>query len=415
MIARSLALAVVCCGALVEAQPTLSEDILLMARVKRVMEAHLSGVPNYTCQQSVERYQQKPAAAQPMLVDVLRLEVAFVGGSELFAWPGSERFDEHEVHEVVRNGPFGTGDFTLHARGVFLSSGTKYDYLGLDEIDGRSARKFSYFKPLFHSGYQITNHRLGSRAEVAYKGFFWVDRESLDLIRLTVEAIDIPLDLRVQAVSNVLEYGLLPLGGREALLPRRSELRMTDSDGVTSINKMRLTRCKLFQGESSISFEDLSDAGGAAVKPSERVVLPAGLEVALSLETEVLHGQSAVGDAIEARLKNDIRLGKEILIPKGALARGRIIELSRHEDPTCYTVSFQMDEIEGGGKIAALRLRMLRTEPFSGPGDMRAFRREGSSYYEYPIPARGGFTWFKSTLRLGRGFVTIWETQTIKP
>lgn len=414
MIARSLALAVVCCG-FVQAQPAVSEGALLMARVKRVMEAHLSGVPNYTCQQSVERYQQKPAAAQPVLVDVLRLEVAFVGGRELFAWPGSNRFEEHEVHEVVGNGAFGTGDFTLHARGVFLSDGAQYQYLGLDEVDGRPARKFSYFKPLFRSGYQISNHQFRSRADVAYKGFFWVERESLDLIRLTVEAIDIPVELHVQAVSNVLEYGLLPLGGRQALLPRRSELRMTDSDGITSINKMRLTRCKLFQGESSISFEDITDASGAAAKPSERVILPAGLEVALGLETEVTHGQSAVGDAIEARLKNDIRLGKEVLIPKGALARGRIIELSRHEDPTCYTVSFQMDEIEGGGKIAALRLRMLRTEPFSSPTDMRAFRREGSLHYEYPIPARGGFTWFKSTLRLGRGFVTIWETQSIKP
>jgi len=113
-------------------------------------------------------------------------------------------------------------------------------------------------------------------------------------------------------------------------------------------------------------------------------------------------------------LKADLRSGKEVLIRKGALAKGRIIELSRQENPDCYTVSFQMDEIAGGGKIAALRLRMLRTEPFSAP-DRQVYRSAVGGHFEYPVPARGGFTWFKSTLRLGRGFVTIWETQTIKP
>lgn len=413
MIARSLGLAIICSG-FATAQPAVSEGALLMARVKRVMKAHLSGVPNYTCQQSVERYQQRAKAAGPSLVDVLRLDVAFVGGRELFAWPGSDRFDEYEVNEVVRNGAFGTGDFTLHARGVFLSDGTQYEYLGVDEIDGIPAHRFSYFKPLFRSGYQIANHHFGMRADVAYRGHFWVQRESLDLMRLTVEAIDIPLELRVQAATNVLDYGMTPLGGRKALLPQRSELRLTDHEGVTSINKMRLTRCKLFQGESTIRFDEVQGTGDAQSEAPERIVLPAGLEVILALEEEVVHGQSAVGDAIQARLKADLRSGKEILIRKGALAKGRIIELSRHENPDCYTVSFQMDEIAGGGKIAALRLRMLRTEPFSAP-DRQVYRSAGGGYFEYPVPARGGFTWFKSSLRLGRGFVTIWETQTIKP
>ncbi len=386
-----------------------------MSRIKRVMEAHLAGVPNYTCQQSVERYQQKAAAPKPSLIDVLRLEVAFVDSKELFAWPGSTRFEDQELREVVTTGAFGTGDFALHARGVFLSDGAQYEYLGEENLDGKAARKFSYFKPLFRSGYQIVNHHYGRRADVAYRGFFWVATESLDLIRLTVEALDIPMEVRVSAATSVLDYGLVPLGGRQALLPQRSELRLTDAGGLTSINKMRLTRCKLFQGESSISFGDLPESAATAAKPPERIFLPAGLEVELALESEILHAQSAVGDAVMMRLKADLKNGKEVLVAKGAQARGRIIELSRHENPTTYTVSFLMEEIEGSGKIAALRLRLLRTEPPSVPPTQDYVRSEGKTIFEYPMPARGGFTWFKDTLRLGRGFVTIWETQSITP
>lgn len=413
MIARTLALAIVVNWSL-QAQPAVSEGTLLLSRVKRVMEAHLSGVPNYTCQQSVERYQQKGNDARASLVDVLRLDVAFVGGRELFAWPGSLRFEEQEVNEVVRNGAFGTGDFTLHARGVFLSDGTQFDYLGEEPLEGRPARKFAYQKPLFRSGYQIANHRMGRRADVAYRGFFWVHPDTLDLMRLSVEALDIPLQLQVTAATSVLDYAMLPLGGRQALLPQRSELRLTDSYNVTSINKMRLTRCKLFQGESSIRFDDPTEAG-AAQAAQESFQLPAGLEMELALQSEVVHGVSAVGDPIEAVLKTDLRDGKKILLSKGAIAKGRITELSRHAEFDCFTVSFQMDEIRAGNRVAQLRLRLLRTEPAAQPRDLRVAGQPGAGHFEYPLPSRGGFTWFRNPLRLGRGFVTIWETQSIAP
>jgi hypothetical protein len=314
----------------------------------------------------------------------------------------------------VTTGAFGSGDFVLHARGVFLAEGVQFSDLGEESFEGVAARKFSYFKPLFRSGYQIANHDRGQRAEVAYRGFFWVEKESLNLMRLTVEALDIPIALQVEAATDVLDYRMVPLGGRGALLPRNSELRMTDTRGVTSINRMRLTRCKLFQGESNISFEEIASEDKAEAKPLETMLLPAGLEVALSLENEVAHGETAVGDRITARLKSDVRRGKEILLPRGALARGRVIELTRHDNPVSFTVSFLFEELEGNGKLVPLRLRLLRTEPQSNPPELEANRGSGTIYTEYPLPARGGFTWFKPALRLGRGFVTIWETQSSK-
>jgi hypothetical protein len=119
-----------------------------------------------------------------------------------------------------------------------------------------------------------------------------------------------------------------------------------------------------------------------------------------------------VGDAIEATLRFDLRKGKEVILAKGARARGRIIELTRHENPECFTVGFQMEELEGSGQLAKLRLRLLRTEPQSGPPTPSG-TRGAETYFEYPMPGRNGFVWFRPQLRLPRGFVTIWETQSI--
>jgi hypothetical protein len=397
----------------VRAQPKVEEGAILLAQIKRVMKRHLEGVPNYTCLETVERYQLRPGAAKESLVDVLRLEVAYVEGKELFTWPGSKSFAQEEFREVVATGAFGSGDFVLHARGVFISDGTRFEYRGKEELAGKAAHKYFYEKPLFRSGYSIANQERGLRAEVAYEGFFWVDAETLDLMRMTVRALDIPVYLQVAAASNQLDYSMVPLGGRSALLPKQSELRLTDTKGIVSINRTRLTRCKLFQGESSISFEEIGEDSTGEVKAQTLVTLPEELELELALETEIVHGEAAVGDAVEARLRRDVKAGKEVLLPKGMLARGRIVELTRHDNPVCLTVTLRFDEIENESKRAPLRLRLLRTEgagPRFGP-----VQPGGRGYVELPLPGRNGFLWLKPGLRIGRGFVTIWETQKLVP
>ncbi|GAB4360646.1 MAG: hypothetical protein OHK0021_04710 [Bryobacter sp.] len=412
MIARSWVL-LFAFAALLSGQTKVDEGILLVAEVKRVMAAHLAGAPNYTCLQTVERYQQAPGSPTPNLVDVLRLEVAYIAGKELFAWPGSSTFEDEEFREIVSSGAFGTGDFVLHARSVFLADGTRFEYRGREEFAGRPAHRFWFHKPLFSSGYQITNFERSLRMEVAYHGEFWVDAASKDLLRLWIEAEDIPVVLRVSSATDRLDYGLVELGGRTALLPKESELRLTDAEGTVNINRTRLTRCKLFQGESNILFEDPAQAENASTAAPERLWLPAGLEVELALEADLVHGQQAVGDEITARLRSDLRNGKEVLYPKGSVAKGRIVHLMRHENPTCLTVALRFTELSSGNRFSSLNLRHRRTEPNGLPDFSRNNLRGGAMYIEYPEPPALGFVWCKPGVRLGRGFVTIWETQNL--
>ncbi len=402
-------------GAVLPALAQVSEAAILLAKVKGAMGVHLQKAPNYSCLQTVERYQRRPGAQRPFLVDVLRLEVAFVEGKELFAWPGSKRFEDRELREIVGSGAFGTGNFVLHARAIFLGDGSRFEYLGLDEIEGRASYKFSYEMPLFRSGYQISNQSTGLKAEVAHHGNFWVDRTSLELIRLVIEAEDIPVALEISGALDQLEYARVPLGEKAALLPMQSELRLTDARGVESINRMRLSRCKLFGAESTISFADLDAEKSSAAKARERVYLPAGLEIDLGLEEELSGEVLAVGDAITARLRRDLRDGKDILFPKGAVATGRIIELTRHENPACFTVAFLMEELSSSERVARLWLRLLRTEPSRGAPQSLYERRGNILSLEYPIPSKNGFLWFGSQLKLNRGFATIWETQSVAP
>ena len=59
--------------------------------MKTQMRAYLTQVPDYVCRVNVERYQGSGRGRLP-LRDRLRLEVAYVGGRELYAMPGATRF-----------------------------------------------------------------------------------------------------------------------------------------------------------------------------------------------------------------------------------------------------------------------------------------------------------------------------------
>lgn len=92
---------------------------------------------------------------------------------------------------------------------------------------------FSYRITSGNSGYTIDYNRT-DKIVVAYKGLIYVDRKThmvLDrethvILRLTLEAIDIPPSFPVQEASEKLDYGFQALSGHEFLLPLKAQLYM---------------------------------------------------------------------------------------------------------------------------------------------------------------------------------------------
>ena len=84
----------------------LDPAVLLLAKIKTHMMETLARQPNYTCLETVERWQRSGLARSYSFIDRLRLEVAFVDGKEMFAWPGSQR---SRARETTAGPPSGHG------------------------------------------------------------------------------------------------------------------------------------------------------------------------------------------------------------------------------------------------------------------------------------------------------------------
>ncbi|MGA2589445.1 MAG: hypothetical protein ABSH32_05995 [Bryobacteraceae bacterium] len=184
--------------------PAGPQEPLPFARFKEKIRQDLAQIPNYTCLETIERYERGPHAQSFKPVDTVRLEVANVDGKELFAWPGARRFEDRDIADLVSSGASGTGMFALIADMLFAGDKGVFQYKGEEHLSGRRAVRYDFRVAQSDSAYKI---QVGAdSAVVAAKGSVWFDPVSLDLIRLDGYGDAIPFKLHLEETLIRVDY-----------------------------------------------------------------------------------------------------------------------------------------------------------------------------------------------------------------
>jgi len=332
---------------LARAQQGPAPDLSLLSRIKGKVAENLRRLPNYTCTQTIVRSLRRKPSAKLQRLDTVRLEIAYVGGKELYGWPGSGKIDQSQITKLV-GGTIGNGDFAVLPSSIFLGESAKFRYQGESVLEGKPSVRFDYAVPRLASGYQLQSG--ATAAIVGYHGSFWVDPESLDLMRLEVAADDIPGGLKLASAIDRMEYDHISIGGTKFLLPRGAELDITDSLGSVSQNRMRLQSCHEFVGESALSFADIpAESFVAPSKPSlAKLDLPDDFSMEIGLDTAIDSASSAVGDAVQATLRQTVLADGEAVIPKGAKVSGHIARLERRAGLFQVDLAFDSLDLKPG-------------------------------------------------------------------
>ena len=126
----------------------LAPEIARLARVRAQTLEALQHTRNYTCVETVHRFQSPRAEAWFRPVDVLRLEVGNIDGTERVSFLGDQTFDERPRAEVIASGLIVSGVFDSFARGAFVGRSASTRYIGEDAARDRPAFKYEYRVPL---------------------------------------------------------------------------------------------------------------------------------------------------------------------------------------------------------------------------------------------------------------------------
>jgi hypothetical protein len=327
-------------------------DDAQLARFKEKVRQDMTGIPNYTCLETIERAHRQPHGRSFKPVDTVRLEVSSVAGKELFAWPGSRRFEDRDVTSMVTGGAIGSGMFSQFAHSLFVTGKGALQYRGEENLEGRVSVRYDFQVAQAESGLRITANNASEI--VAVKGSFWFDRVSLDLIRLDVYGDHMPYSLRLEETVFRIFYARTHIGDSDALLPNRSDLTMTHFSGEASRDAIEFSQCREYRTESTISFDAPPVSAPEPPKPPVReVVLPAGLLINVEMETAIDSKTASVGDTLHARVVEEVRYQGEVVVPRGAAATGHIRKLDHGSRDAPFAVGIEFSEAEWAGARAS--------------------------------------------------------------
>src|ERR1700683_3103145 len=193
------------------AQMTGAQDlppgVLLLSRVEGHMKGEFLRLAGITCLETAQREvgQSKGRFKERMRpLDTVRLEVLTNGDQELFASPGDRKFSEEHPLTYAGSGMLGTGLFGPYLKKILLNGNVITHYKGEEDVAGRRLARYDYQLAPAFSG-QTVQIPEGS-GSVGLRGSYWGDPQTYDVIRLELNADDIPPSLPITALTTRIDY-----------------------------------------------------------------------------------------------------------------------------------------------------------------------------------------------------------------
>lgn len=322
-----------------EEVPSDSADAALISLARQAVAGMLHRLPNYTCLETLERSERLAGEKRFRLLDRLRLEVAYVNGQELYAWPGSSKFDETDLHSLITGpGAFGTGDFGEHLR-VTYREDMPLRLAGKQRINRRDAFKFTQIVPEIASRYDVIVPPY--KATVAYSVTAWHDAASLNLLRFELLATDFPRSLPLRRSFIATEYETVTVNGLPVRLPAMTERSMTTRRHIENRTISTFSNCREYKGSSKLTFDEpASEEPDVLAQPKALVDLPAGVEVQVRLDDAVELKQAARGDQVRMTVSRDATSNGRKVLFAGAHVNGRWKLIQCRETPVdhCFAI-----------------------------------------------------------------------------
>jgi hypothetical protein len=248
VVAGSFALIIVvtqCAGA-----DDLPAHVISLAREEHAIAEELKHLPDYTCTETVDRYiglPRKPLQRDDRVV----IEIAVSHGKELFARPG-QPFEERSIIDIVDHGFISDGDFATLLNNIFVAHAAQITFAGPESRAGRRLLRYDVRIPVMSSGWRMFSQ--GRVGVVGALGSFWLDEDSLDLVRMRLEADDLPAWSSDKSLEEDVDYAPVVINGSRLLLPSSALITAVDFSSRTMQNHITFTDCHKFSSESTISF-----------------------------------------------------------------------------------------------------------------------------------------------------------------
>ncbi|MCX6589920.1 MAG: hypothetical protein NTZ56_00195 [Acidobacteria bacterium] len=251
--------------------PSRQEQDNVLAQVRQYALAYDQRLPDFICAQVTRRFYDPTGMEFWRGSDTITAKLTYFQNKEekkvLFINGSYQDIDYEKL-----GGATSTGEFGSLLKEVFEpASHATFAWERWATLRGHRMYVFSYRVPREFSKWKLLYER--SLEDVpGYTGLIYVDKETSQVMRVTLEATDITLSFPIQAASTKLDYDYASISERQYLLPLRAEIRMRSGKNLIK-NEVEFRMYRKFGTETNITF-DTPDALSAD-QTEEKPVSPA--------------------------------------------------------------------------------------------------------------------------------------------
>ena len=214
----------------------------LATRVKQHGRDCFEHIPSHVCRQTVNRFEKPRNAPSFTPAGAENLEVASGSEPETASLAVVRRLCERDVVVVAGHGFPAAGVSASLVRNVFVYDGARIAWSAEDRVLGRAALRYDFEMPADLSCFAVRAGAAEATADV--RGTFWVDAETLDLLRIEEHAAGFPRRLGIRDISIAITYGRTRIGSSDALLPQSADTVVSDFRGGQKKNTLEFTGCR---------------------------------------------------------------------------------------------------------------------------------------------------------------------------
>ena len=219
---------------------------------------YVKRLPDFICTQVTRRFADPTGREAWIPQDVILERLSY--------------FDQHEDYKVVMvnnhpvdipheklGGATSSGEFGSILKEIFdPNTKTDFNWARWATLRGRRTYVFSYRVPQSRSTYRITSSNSPTSSESVvpgYRGLVFVDKASLKVMQITLEAEDLPPGFPVRQVNLTLVYDYTRIGDADYVLPLKAELRARDDRRFLTKNDVEFRLYRKFGADTSIKFD----------------------------------------------------------------------------------------------------------------------------------------------------------------
>jgi hypothetical protein len=198
-----------------------SADDPLIEKARAATFEFSDRLPNFICQEYMSRYSRYSDLSGWQPLDVISAEIIYEGGQETYRnLKINDRPTDKKMTEL--SGSWSTGEFATTLNDLFHpSTGARFRPAGASVPPEPAGQVYDFDVQKENSHWHV---QIGEQSTIpAYHGSVWIDPATSRVLRVEIQARNLPSSFAMDAVESAVDYAWVRIGTDSVLLPSHAE------------------------------------------------------------------------------------------------------------------------------------------------------------------------------------------------